>query len=136
MSALLADAGVDAHNIDESFLWVEQRDDCICLSGGFKEKNETPFSRWTVGYLGDPTTILAHGCAFQAATEEIFTTLFTKLSHFHQYLFIKYISHLLVFHFVVIIFSKQVSRGDASSSSGPSGNRQRENYVANPWNTK
>ena len=67
MSALLADAGVDAHHIDESFLWVEQRDDSICLSGGFKEKIETPFSRWTVGYLGDPTTILAHGCAFQAA---------------------------------------------------------------------
>ena len=74
VSALLADAGVDAHNIDEivyvgGTTCLPGLDDCICLSGGFREEIETPFSRGTVvgGGIGDPTTILARGCAFQAA---------------------------------------------------------------------
>ena len=74
VSALLADAGVDAHNIDEivyvgGTTCLPGLDDCICLSGGFREEIETPFSRGTVvgGGVGDPTTILARGCAFQAA---------------------------------------------------------------------
>ena len=73
VSTLLADAGVDAHNIDEivyvgGTTCLPGLDDCICLSGGFREEIETPFSRGTVvGGVGDPTTILARGCAFQAA---------------------------------------------------------------------
>jgi heat shock protein 1/8 len=74
VSALLADAGVDAHNVDEivyvgGTTCLPGLDDCICLSGGFREEIETPFSRGTVvgGCIGDPTTILARGCAFQAA---------------------------------------------------------------------
>ena len=74
VSALLADAGVDAHNIDEivyvgGTTCLPGLDDCICLSGGFREEIETPFSRGTVvgGGIGDPTTILARGSAFQAA---------------------------------------------------------------------
>ena len=74
VSALLADAGVDAHNIDEivyvgGTTCLPGLDDSICLRGGFREDIETPFSRGTVvgGGIGDPTTILARGCAFQAA---------------------------------------------------------------------
>ena len=71
VSALLADAGVDAHNIDQivyvgGTTCLPGLDDCICLSGGFREEIETPFSRGTVigGGIGDPTTILAHGSWF------------------------------------------------------------------------
>jgi heat shock 70kDa protein 1/2/6/8 len=74
VSALLADAGVDAHNVDEivyvgGTTCLPGLDECICLSGGFREEIETPFSRGTVvgGGIGDPTTILACGAAFQAA---------------------------------------------------------------------
>ena len=74
VSALLADAGVDAHNVDEivyvgGTTCLPGLDECICLSGGFREEIETPFSRGTVvgGGIGDPTTILARGAAFQAA---------------------------------------------------------------------
>ena len=52
VSALLADAGVDAHNIDEivyvgGTTCLPGLDVCICLSGGFREEIETPFSRGT-----------------------------------------------------------------------------------------
>ena len=67
VSALLADAGVVAHNIDEivyegGTTCLPGRDDCqcICFSGRFRGnlKIETPFSRGTVvGGIGDPTTI-------------------------------------------------------------------------------
>ena len=74
VSALLADAGVDAHDVDEivyvgGTTCLPGLDECVSLSGGFKEDIETPFSRGTVvgGGVGDPTTILARGCAFQAA---------------------------------------------------------------------
>ena len=74
MSELLADLDVDAHNIDEivyvgGTTCLPGLDDSICLRGGFREDIETPFSRGTVvgGGIGDPTTILARGCAFQAA---------------------------------------------------------------------
>ena len=74
VSALLADAGVDAHNVDEivyvgGTTCLPGLDACICVSGGFREEIETPFSRGTVvgGGIGDPTTILARGSAFQAA---------------------------------------------------------------------
>ena len=75
--SLLADAGADAHNIDEIVYIVHvsgttcllSLKGCICLSGGFREENETPFSRGTVvgGSNGDPATILARGFAFQSA---------------------------------------------------------------------
>ena len=56
VSSLLADAGVDAHIIDEivyvgGTMCLPSLGDSICLRGGF----------------GDPTTILARGCAFRAA---------------------------------------------------------------------
>ena len=53
VSALLDDAGVDAHNIDEivyvcGTTCLPCCDDCICLSdGGFREEIETPFSHGT-----------------------------------------------------------------------------------------
>ena len=48
VSALLADAGVDAQNIDKivyvgGTTCLPGLDDCICLSGGFREEIETPF---------------------------------------------------------------------------------------------
>ena len=71
MSELLADPGVDAHNIDEivyvgGTTCLPDLDDSTCLRGGFREDIETLFSRGTVveGSNGDPTTILALGCAF------------------------------------------------------------------------
>ena len=77
VSALLDDAGVDAHNIDEivyvcGTTCLPCRDDCICLSdGGFREEIETPFSFFTWDGCGrkngDTTTIFALGCAFQGA---------------------------------------------------------------------
>jgi len=74
VSALLADAGVDAHNVDEivyvgGTTCLPGLDERVSLGGGFNEDTETPFSRGTVvgGGVGDPTTILARGCAFQAA---------------------------------------------------------------------
>ena len=74
VSALLTDAGVDAHDVDEivyvgGTTCLPGLDECICLNGGFREDIETPFSRGTVvgGGIGDPTTILARGSAFQAA---------------------------------------------------------------------
>ena len=55
MSALLDDAGVDAHNTDEIVFvggttFLPGLDDYICLSGGLREEIETPvtFSRGTV----------------------------------------------------------------------------------------
>ena len=75
LSALLADAGVDAHNIDEIvYVGGTTRllglDNCICSSGEFREEIETPFARGTFveGGIGDPTTILACGSAFRAAS--------------------------------------------------------------------
>jgi hypothetical protein len=44
---------------------------CLSASGGPMEEIESPFSRRTtvVGRgIGDPTTILARGCTFQAAS--------------------------------------------------------------------
>ena len=71
MSELLADLGVDAHNIDEivyvgGTTCLPDLDDSTCLRGGFREDIETLFSRGTVvgGSIGDPTMILALGCAF------------------------------------------------------------------------
>jgi heat shock 70kDa protein 1/2/6/8 len=60
VSALLADAGVDAHNIDE-IIYVDGTtclpglDDCICLNGEFREEIETPFH---VGRLWKETLVI------------------------------------------------------------------------------
>ncbi|KAF8154933.1 Hsp70 protein-domain-containing protein [Crassisporium funariophilum] len=77
VAALLADAGVDSHDVDEivyvgGTTCLPGLDERLCLSGGFREDVETPFARGTVvgGGVGDPTTILARGCAAQAALIE------------------------------------------------------------------
>ena len=73
MSGLSTDAGLDAHKIDEIIhlggtASLPDLDECFCLSGGFREGIETPFSSGTVGEGGisDPTTILARGSTFGA----------------------------------------------------------------------
>ena len=53
VSALLDDAGVDAHNIVEivyvcGTTCLPGLDDCICISDGSREEIETPFSHGTV----------------------------------------------------------------------------------------
>lgn len=71
--SLLQSANVDSHDIDEivyvgGSACLPGLDEHILLAGGFREDIETPFSRGTVvgGGIGDPTTILARGCALQA----------------------------------------------------------------------
>jgi heat shock protein 1/8 len=72
--ALPASAAVDAHEVDKivyvgGTTCLPGLDERICIGAGFNEEIETPFSRSTVvgGGVGDPTTILARGCAAQAA---------------------------------------------------------------------
>ncbi|KAH6904660.1 dnaK-type molecular chaperone bipA [Coprinopsis sp. MPI-PUGE-AT-0042] len=72
--SLLAEAGVDAHEVDEivyvgGTASLPGLDEHVVLAGGFKEDVTTPFARGTVigGGIGDPTSILARGCAIQAA---------------------------------------------------------------------
>ncbi|KAF8877414.1 Hsp70 protein-domain-containing protein [Infundibulicybe gibba] len=74
IDALLSQAGVDAYQVDEivyvgGTACLPGLDEHICLSGGFQEDVDTPFSLGTVvgGGIGDPTTVLARGCAAQAA---------------------------------------------------------------------
>ncbi|KAF9461054.1 Hsp70 protein-domain-containing protein [Collybia nuda] len=71
---LLTTAGVDAHDIDEivyvgGSTCLPGLDEHIITTVGFREEVETPFERGTVvgGGVGDPTTVLARGCAVQAA---------------------------------------------------------------------
>ncbi|KAG2098712.1 Hsp70 protein-domain-containing protein [Suillus discolor] len=68
---LVASAGVDLYDVDE----IVYIGGCACLPGldetlaeGFTENVITPFKAGTVagGGIGDPTTILARGCALQA----------------------------------------------------------------------
>lgn len=70
---LLASITFDSHDVDEivyvgGTACLPGLDERICLAGGFREDVETPFSRGTVvgGGVGDPTTVLARGCAIQA----------------------------------------------------------------------
>ncbi|KAJ3837505.1 Hsp70 protein-domain-containing protein [Lentinula raphanica] len=74
VSELLASANVDAHQVDEivyvgGTTCLPGLDEHICLAGGFSDDINTPFSMGTVigGGIGDPTTVLARGCALQAA---------------------------------------------------------------------
>lgn len=68
---LVASTGVDLYDVDE----IVYIGGCACLPGldetlaeGFTENVITPFKAGTVagGGIGDPTTILARGCALQA----------------------------------------------------------------------
>ncbi|KAG2136351.1 Hsp70 protein-domain-containing protein [Suillus bovinus] len=68
---LVASAGMDLYDVDE----IVYIGGCACLPGldetlaeGFTENVITPFKAGTVagGGIGDPTTILARGCALQA----------------------------------------------------------------------
>ncbi|KAF5356430.1 hypothetical protein D9758_009501 [Tetrapyrgos nigripes] len=77
ITELLSSAGVDAHQVDEivyvgGTTCLPGLDEHLCLTGGFNENIDTPFSMGTVvgGGVGDPTTVLARGCALQAALIE------------------------------------------------------------------
>ena len=71
--ALLTEAGVDAHHVDEivyvgGSTCLPGLDEHLCLEGGFSDFVKTPFSLGTVvgGGVGDPTEIISRGCALQA----------------------------------------------------------------------
>lgn len=73
VKALLASAAVDAHQVDEIVYvggtsCLPGLDEHVSLAVGFREDVDTPFSLGTVvgGGVGDPTTVLARGCAIQA----------------------------------------------------------------------
>jgi heat shock protein 1/8 len=70
---LLAAADVDPQYVDEIIYvggstCLPGLDEHLCLNGGFSESVKTPFSMGTVagGGVGDPTEIIARGCALQA----------------------------------------------------------------------
>lgn len=74
VSSLLVSAQVDAHHVDEivyvgGSTSLPGLDEALQTGVGFREDIETPFSRGTVvgGGVGDPTTVLARGCAVQGA---------------------------------------------------------------------
>ncbi|KAK7457252.1 Hsp70 protein that interacts with Zuo1p [Stygiomarasmius scandens] len=74
VASLLNEAGVDPNQVDEivyvgGTTCLPGLDEHLCLSGGFSEDINTPFSMGTVvgGGIGDPTTVLARGCALQGA---------------------------------------------------------------------
>lgn len=73
ITSLLEASSIDSHDIDEIVYLggstsLPGLDEHIVTSCGFREDVETPFARGTVvgGGIGDPTTILARGCAVQA----------------------------------------------------------------------
>ncbi|KAG6827737.1 hypothetical protein H0H92_010615 [Tricholoma furcatifolium] len=72
--SLLESAAVDPHHVDEivyvgGTASLPGLDEAVQVSAGFREEVETPFARGTVvgGGVGDPTSVLARGCAVQAA---------------------------------------------------------------------
>ncbi|RDB31123.1 Heat shock protein 70 C57A7.12 [Hypsizygus marmoreus] len=74
VTALLSSAAVDPHDVDEivyvgGSASLPGLDEHLVLAAGFREDVETPFARGTVvgGGVGDPTTVLARGCAVQGA---------------------------------------------------------------------
>ncbi|KAG6907627.1 hypothetical protein DXG01_008163 [Tephrocybe rancida] len=74
ISSLLESANIDAHLVDEivyvgGSTCLPGLDETLQTAVGFREDVETPFSRGTVvgGGVGDPTTVLARGCAVQGA---------------------------------------------------------------------
>ena len=71
--SLLESVKVDPHEVDEivyvgGSASLPGLDEHIIVSGGFYDDIETPFTRGIItgGGVGDPTTILARGCASQA----------------------------------------------------------------------
>lgn len=73
IKSLLSSAAIDSHDVDEIVYiggtsCLPGLDERLQLIVGFREDVETPFARGTVvgGGVGDPTTILARGCAMQA----------------------------------------------------------------------
>ncbi|KAG6888125.1 hypothetical protein C0995_010545 [Termitomyces sp. Mi166 len=74
VSDLLESAQVDPHHVDEivyvgGSASLPGLDETLQSTVGFREEIETPFARGTVvgGGVGDPTTVLARGCAVQGA---------------------------------------------------------------------
>lgn len=74
ISDLLSSLSVDAGLVDElvyvgGTACLPGLDEHLLVSGGFSESISTPFTLGTVvgGGVGDPTTVLARGCAVQAA---------------------------------------------------------------------
>ncbi|GLB39791.1 putative hsp70 protein [Lyophyllum shimeji] len=74
VKALLESAQVDAHHVDElvyvgGSASLPGLDEALITDAGFAEDVATPFARGTVvgGGVGDPTTVLARGCAVQGA---------------------------------------------------------------------
>lgn len=74
VTTLLASAALDPHDVDEVVYiggtgCLPGLDSRLCVEVGLREGVDTPFVRGTVvgGGVGDPTTILARGCASQAA---------------------------------------------------------------------
>jgi len=72
IASLLESINVDPHEVDEivyvgGSASLPSLDEHI-ISGGFRDDIETPFTRGIItgGGVGDPTTILARGCASQA----------------------------------------------------------------------
>ena len=72
--ALLSSADIDAFDVDEivyvgGTTCLPGLDEHLVLTAGFRENVDTPFTLGTVvgGGVGDPTTVLARGCAVQAA---------------------------------------------------------------------
>ena len=91
VSALLADAGVDAHNIGENtFIWVWR---LYLFKWWIQGGNLNTLFTWDGCGRSHwwSNNDFGFGYTLQVATEKIFTTLSIKLSHFHH-LFIEYIS--------------------------------------------
>ena len=71
--SLISSTSLDPHDLDEivyigGTTCLPGLDERLQLEVGFRQDVETPFSRGTVvgGGVGDPTTVIARGCAMQA----------------------------------------------------------------------
>ena len=98
-SALLADAGVDAHNIGENmFMWVWR---LYLFKWRIQGGNLNTLFTWDGCGRSHwwSNNDFGFGYALQVATEKIFTTLSIKLSHFHH-LFIEYISCISLCYYI------------------------------------
>ncbi|KAJ3561168.1 hypothetical protein NP233_g10361 [Leucocoprinus birnbaumii] len=90
ITSLLEEASIDPYDVDEivyvgGSTCLPGLDEHITLSSGLREDIETPFTRGIVigGGIGDPTTLLARGCAAQAylissLTDEELRSAFTS----------------------------------------------------------
>src|SRR5258705_95553 len=70
--SMISSTSLDPHDLDEivyigGTACLPGLDERLQLEVGFRKDIETPFSRGTVvGGVGDPTTVIARGCAMQA----------------------------------------------------------------------